>query len=108
LSHTPSHPLPHLLIVSHHTMSTVPDSSSAPTDAPAPAAPGLPDYLLDSDAVLKDTATWRNGRAPDYKRMRADYEEGKSVDHKPGTFPFFVNNLVKKRVFWPRQSETRY
>jgi hypothetical protein len=69
---------------------------SSDAAASAPAAPALPDYLLDADAVLKDKANWRNGRAPDYKRMRADYEAGKQINHVPGTFPFFVNNLVKK------------
>jgi hypothetical protein len=40
---------------------------------------GLPDYLLDYGAVLKDTnVKWRNGRAPDYKRMHADYEASAS------------------------------
>ncbi|KIY49621.1 hypothetical protein FISHEDRAFT_57903 [Fistulina hepatica ATCC 64428] len=59
----------------------------------------LPDYLLEPNAVLKDTCTWRYGRAPDYKRMRADYEADKKIDHKPGTFSFLVNNLVKKYGF---------
>jgi hypothetical protein len=60
------------------------------------SSPALPDYFLEYGAVLKDTnVKWRNGRAPDYKRMHADYEAGKQVDHKPGTFAFLVNNLVK-------------
>jgi hypothetical protein len=82
--------------MAHITDADRPDAPIAEPAAPAP--PALPDYLLDMDAVLKDKANWRNGRAPDYKRMRADYEDGKSVDHKPGTFAFMVNNLVKKCV----------
>jgi hypothetical protein len=65
----------------------------------APATPALPDYYTDYGAVLKDAnVKWRNGRAPDYKRMHADYEAGKTVNHEPGTFSFLVNNLVKKCV----------
>jgi hypothetical protein len=104
-------PITTLYLTSHHPhpASTILDalkmssdtavSEAAPSAAPEAAPSGLPDYLLDADAVLKDTANWRNGRAPDYKRMRTDYEAGKQVNHVPGTFPFFVNNLVKKYVF---------
>jgi hypothetical protein len=42
-------------------------------------APGLPDYLIDPNAVLKDnSATWRYGRAPDYSNTRNVYEQSKS------------------------------
>lgn len=40
------------------------------------AAPGLPDYVLDPNAVMGDTANWRYGRAPDYTKTRKVYEEG--------------------------------
>jgi hypothetical protein len=45
--------------------------------APPPAeAPGLPDYVLDPDATLKDASTsWRHGQAPDYTKTRKVYEE---------------------------------
>ena len=35
--------------------------------------PGLPDYLLDPNAVLKDTANWRYGQAPNYPNTRKDF-----------------------------------
>ena len=42
----------------------------------AEAAPGIPDYLADPDAVLRDgTAKWRYGRAPDYSKTRKVYAE---------------------------------
>lgn len=40
--------------------------------APAPA---VPDYLADPNAVLKDTAAWRYGKAPDYSNTRNVYEQ---------------------------------
>jgi len=47
--------------------------TSAP---PAEATPALPDYLTDPNAVLKDAeAEWRYGRAPDYSKTRAVYQE---------------------------------
>lgn len=42
--------------------------------AAEPAA-GLPDYVTDPDAVLKDQAHWRYGRAPDYTKTRKVYAE---------------------------------
>jgi len=44
---------------------------------PAEAPPALPDYLLDPNAVLKDTANWRYGKAPDYSNTRKVYNESK-------------------------------
>lgn len=39
-------------------------------------AAGLPDYVLDPNAVLNDTdAAWRHGGPPDYSKTRAYYEE---------------------------------
>lgn len=54
-----------------YTMASV--ETSAP---PAEATPALPDYLIDPNAVLKDAeAEWRYGRAPDYSKTRAVYQE---------------------------------
>ena len=44
---------------------------SAAVENPAPA---LPDYVLDPNAVLKDTAEWRYGKAPDYNNTRSVFE----------------------------------
>lgn len=43
-------------------------------DAPV-ETPALPDYLLDPNAVLKDTANWRYGKAPDYSNTRKVFNE---------------------------------
>ncbi|KAJ7079735.1 hypothetical protein B0H15DRAFT_494235 [Mycena belliarum] len=64
-------------------------SMSDPTNA------GLPDYVLDPNAVLKDRAKWRHRRVPDYTRTRADYERTKKMSHAPGSLIFLVENLVK-------------
>ncbi|KAF2116869.1 hypothetical protein BDV96DRAFT_464445, partial [Lophiotrema nucula] len=61
----------------------------------AEPAPGLPDYVLDSDAVLKDTANWRYGRAPDYSKTRKMFHETKRMSHEAGSLPDLVQNLVK-------------
>jgi hypothetical protein len=51
------------------------ETQNPPAEA---AAPGLPDYVLDEDAVLKDTdVKWRHGRAPDYTKTRKIYSESK-------------------------------
>ena len=53
--------------------------------APAPA-PGVPDYMLSPDAVLKDEATWRHGSAPDYSSTRKVWAESKfASQHSPLT-----------------------
>lgn len=40
------------------------------------AAPALPDYLTNPDAVLGDEdAKWRYGRAPDYSKTRKVFAE---------------------------------
>ena len=42
-------------------------------------AAGLPDFVLDPNAVLNDTdAAWRHGGPPDYSKTRAYYEESKT------------------------------
>ncbi|GLA02281.1 hypothetical protein AnigIFM60653_001684 [Aspergillus niger] len=59
-------------------------------------AAGLPDYVLDPNAVLNDTdAAWRHGGPPDYSKTRAYYEETKKMTHEAGSLPFLVENLVK-------------
>jgi hypothetical protein len=46
-------------------------------DSAAPA-PALPDYVLDPNAVLKDSeAAWRYNKAPDYTKTRAFYLKSK-------------------------------
>ncbi|KAJ5618608.1 hypothetical protein N7528_006719 [Penicillium herquei] len=56
----------------------------------------LPDYVLDPNAVLKDTkATWRHGNPPDYSNTRAFYEKTKQKTHEHGSLQFLVENLVK-------------
>lgn len=48
---------------------------------PAPSeTPGLPDYVLNPNATLKDTSSnWRHGQAPDYSRTRKVYEQSTSI-----------------------------
>ncbi|KAF2639297.1 hypothetical protein P280DRAFT_402786 [Massarina eburnea CBS 473.64] len=61
-----------------------------------PAAPALPDYVTDPDAVLKDhQAHWRYGRAPDYSKTRKVFAETRSMSHEAGSLPQLVENLVK-------------
>ena len=45
-------------------------------------APALPDYLTDNNAILKDEAEWRYGKAPDYSNTRAEYERS-TLTHRP-------------------------
>ncbi|KAK5088007.1 hypothetical protein LTS08_004931 [Lithohypha guttulata] len=59
------------------------------------AAPGVPDYMLDPDAVLKDEATWRHGSPPDYSGTRKIWAETKRSNHAPGSLESMVENLVK-------------
>jgi hypothetical protein len=72
----------------YHPLSTSFISRMAATAVePAPVeVPGLPDYVLDPNATLKDaTATWRHGRAPDYSQTRKVYEESTSISSNPRT-----------------------
>ncbi|KAK8178926.1 hypothetical protein BKA81DRAFT_383453 [Phyllosticta paracitricarpa] len=60
------------------------------------ASSGLPDYLTDPDAVLKDQdAKWRYGRPPDYSKTRKVYAETKKMSHAAGSLHQLVENLVK-------------
>ncbi|KAH8674519.1 hypothetical protein BGZ60DRAFT_404175 [Tricladium varicosporioides] len=69
----------------------------ATADTQPPAEPvGLPDYLLDPDATLKDaSANWRYGRAPDYTKTRKVFNETKTMNHEAQSLPSLVENLVK-------------
>lgn len=52
--------------------------ASAEVEAP----PGLPDYLLDPNATLKDhDSKWRYGKAPDYSNTRKVYEQSTFDQH---------------------------
>jgi len=67
----------------------------ATAEVEKPAAAALPDYLTDHNAILKDTADWRYGKAPDYSNTRKVYEETKSKTHPDGSLEQIVQNLVK-------------
>jgi len=80
-------------------------------------ADGLPDYVLDHNAVLKDTnVAWRHGQPPDYSKTRAVWAESKQqlthslclddlltppfppakkANHTAGSLPDLVEKLVK-------------
>ncbi|KAJ5911064.1 uncharacterized protein N7473_000367 [Penicillium subrubescens] len=56
----------------------------------------LPDFVLDDNAVLKDDeASWRYGKAPDYSKTRAFYQETKTMSHEAKSLPDLVEKLVK-------------
>lgn len=56
--------------------------ATAEVKGPPADSPGLPDYLLDPNAVLKDsTANWRYGRAPDYSNTRKVYAQSRFKCH---------------------------
>ncbi|CZT00372.1 uncharacterized protein RAG0_08420 [Rhynchosporium agropyri] len=70
--------------------------AAADVEIPPRENPGLPDYLLDPDATLKDsTSKWRYGRAPDYSNTRKVYEQSKTQSHTAASLPNLVENLVK-------------
>ncbi|KAH8652811.1 hypothetical protein BGZ60DRAFT_420288 [Tricladium varicosporioides] len=70
--------------------------AAADVQAPPAETPGLPDYLLDPNATLKDdSAKWRYGRAPDYSKTRDVYEQTKTKSHEAASLPNLVENLVK-------------
>ncbi|KAH9428596.1 hypothetical protein MCOR02_011145 [Pyricularia oryzae] len=52
------------------------------------ATPALPDYVTDENAVTKDKAKWRYGRAPDYSKTRKIWAE-------TGSLPDLIEKLVK-------------
>ncbi|KAL8720706.1 MAG: hypothetical protein Q9225_002472 [Loekoesia sp. 1 TL-2023] len=58
-------------------------------------APSLPDFLTDPNAVLKDSAEWRYGKAPDYSNTRAVWAQTKEKNHEATSLPSLVENLVK-------------
>ena len=54
------------------------DVQAPPSDLPSEPAPAVPDYVLDANAVLKDkVSSWRYGRAPDYSKTRAYWQESR-------------------------------
>lgn len=55
----------------------------------------LPDYVLDANAVMKDEANWRHGRAPDYTKTRQVWADSKKMSHEAGSLPDLVEKLVK-------------
>ncbi|KAL4998739.1 hypothetical protein BDV10DRAFT_166151 [Aspergillus recurvatus] len=56
----------------------------------------LPDYVLDPNAVLGDTAaSWRYNRPPDYSKTREYFEKTKTTSHPAGSLEDLVQNLVK-------------
>jgi hypothetical protein len=68
------------------------ETQTPPAEATAPA---LPDYVLDEDAVLKDTGVkWRYGQAPDYSKTRKMYSESK---HDPSLSPYYCQRARPKR-----------
>ncbi|KAI0803645.1 hypothetical protein GGR55DRAFT_662512 [Xylaria sp. FL0064] len=74
-------------------MTSLEESKAA---APVQEPTGLPDYMTNPNAVLKDVdAEWRYKQPPDYKKTRKHYEETKSKNHAAGSLPQLVENLVK-------------
>ncbi|KAI6711655.1 hypothetical protein PZA11_003003 [Diplocarpon coronariae] len=70
--------------------------AASDVQAPPTDTPGLPDYLLDPNATLKDgSARWRYGTAPDYSNTRKVYEMTKTMSHEAASLPNLVENLVK-------------
>ncbi|KAK3358048.1 hypothetical protein B0T25DRAFT_176115 [Lasiosphaeria hispida] len=69
--------------------------STAEVQDPPAESSGLPDYVLDANAVTKDDAKWRHGRAPDYSNTRKVWAETKKANHQAGSLPDLVENLVK-------------
>ncbi|KAH8591950.1 hypothetical protein B0O99DRAFT_597574 [Bisporella sp. PMI_857] len=68
----------------------------AELQSPPVETPGLPDYLLDPNAVLRDdSASWRHGKAPDYTNTRKVFDETKTKNHTAASLPSLVENLVK-------------
>jgi hypothetical protein len=69
--------VPFITITPHPTVRTM--ASADVQQPPAQeAAPALPDYLTNPDAVLGDKdAKWRYGRAPDYSKTRKVFAESK-------------------------------
>jgi hypothetical protein len=50
--------------------------ATADIQSPPAEALGLPDYVLNPNAVLCDSsAKWRYGKAPDYSNTRKVYQE---------------------------------
>ena len=64
-------------------------------------ADGVPDILLNPNAVLNDSARWRHGSTPDYSKANANYAAQKSKDWEKGSLEDMVSNLVKN---WEKEA----
>ncbi|KAG8160003.1 hypothetical protein KVR01_010640 [Diaporthe batatas] len=60
-----------------------------------PEGPNFPDYMLDSNAVTYDKATWRYGGPPDYRVTRQMWANEKRANHGAKSLETLVENLVK-------------
>ncbi|ATZ57691.1 hypothetical protein BCIN_15g02420 [Botrytis cinerea B05.10] len=70
--------------------------ASAHVETPPADATGLPDYLLDPNAVMKDVdAKWRYNQPPDYTNTRRFWAQTKTQSHTAASLPSLVENLVK-------------
>jgi hypothetical protein len=83
--------------------------ATADVQTPTDPTPALPDYVTDPDAVLKDQAHWRYGRAPDYSKTRQVFAKSKYfhlqslVDHPVAC----INVSVKPWIVQDRTRLTR-
>lgn len=64
---------------------------------------GIPDLLLDCNAVLGDSAKWRtpSGEAPDYSKANAIFKTQKTKVWDQGSLEDMVSNLVKN---WEKEA----
>ncbi|KAF7936913.1 hypothetical protein BELL_0154g00100 [Botrytis elliptica] len=70
--------------------------ASAHVETPPADTTGLPDYLLDPNAVMKDVdAKWRYNQPPDYTNTRRVWAQTKTQSHTATSLPSLVENLVK-------------
>ena len=69
---------------------------------PAEPAPALPDYVLDPDAVLKDSGIkWRYGRPPDYSKTRAVFAESElGMRVSDLRFVVFISAQISTHEAW--------
>ncbi|KAK9846603.1 hypothetical protein WJX81_007517 [Elliptochloris bilobata] len=60
-----------------------------------------PDYLLDGNSVLGDTAAWRYGKVPDYTKANFNFSLERTKSWEAGSLPDMVSNLVKN---WEKEA----
>jgi hypothetical protein len=90
------------------TQESIVENEVKPKDEPKPepAAPGLPDYMTDPDAVLKDTtATWRAGGPPDYSTTRKFYAQSKPFNVFYFDFDMKSNQNQHSKTNEPRTTQ---